>query len=107
MLRRRETTTCSEHQMKVNSNSNLSLLRVFGMTPGIMPAVHPQVAAEVPPVIPGAKPVTVEHIRVHGDGLEGNPGGDDADWEAIVFPPPSCATQKNRRYPVVYATGVR
>jgi len=25
-----------------------------------------QVQTEVPPVVPGAKPVTVEHIKVHG-----------------------------------------
>ena len=31
-----------------------------------------QVQTEVPPVVPGAKPVTVEHIKIHGTALEGN-----------------------------------
>jgi hypothetical protein len=37
------------------------------------------VATEVPPVIPDAKPVTVEHVKVHGAALEGNLEGDDMD----------------------------
>jgi len=45
----------------------------------------------------------VEHIKVHGAALEGNLEGDDVDRDVIVFLPPSYATQKNRRYPVVYA----
>jgi enterochelin esterase-like enzyme len=62
-----------------------------------------QVATEVPPVEPGAKPVAVEHIKVHGTALEGNLEGDAVDRDVIVFLPPSYATEKNRRYPVVYA----
>lgn len=62
-----------------------------------------QVKTEVPPVMPGAKPVTVEHIKVHGAALEGNSENDAVDREVIVFLPPSYATQKARRYPVVYA----
>jgi S-formylglutathione hydrolase FrmB len=62
-----------------------------------------QVKTEVPPVVPGAKPVTVEHIKVHGASLEGNLEGDAVDRDVIVFLPPSYATAKNRRYPVVYA----
>src|SRR4051794_10901959 len=31
-----------------------------------------QVQTEVPPVVSGAKPVSVEHIKVHGAALEGN-----------------------------------
>jgi S-formylglutathione hydrolase FrmB len=62
-----------------------------------------QVKTEVPAVVPGAKPVTVEHIKIHGAALEGNLEGDAVDREVIVFLPPSYATAKNRRYPVVYA----
>jgi enterochelin esterase-like enzyme len=62
-----------------------------------------QVKTEVPPVVPGAKPVAVEHIKVHGASLEGNLEGDAVDRDVIVFLPPSYATAKNRRYPVVYA----
>jgi enterochelin esterase-like enzyme len=62
-----------------------------------------QVQTEVPAAIPGAKPVTVEHIKVHGAALEGNLEGDAVDRDVIVFLPPSYATAKHRRYPVVYA----
>jgi enterochelin esterase-like enzyme len=62
-----------------------------------------QVQTEVPPVVPGAKPVTVEHVKIHGVSLEGNLEGDDVDRDAIVFLPPSYQKDKHRRYPVVYA----
>jgi enterochelin esterase-like enzyme len=62
-----------------------------------------QVQTEVPAVVPGAKPVTVEHIKVHGQSLEGNLGGEATDRDVIVFLPPSYSQEKQRRYPVVYA----
>ncbi len=62
-----------------------------------------QVETIVPPVVAGAKPVTVEHIKIHGAALEGNLEGDVVDRDAIVFLPPSYAKEKTRRYPVVYA----
>lgn len=62
-----------------------------------------QVKTEVPAVVPGAKPVAVEHIKVHGVALEGNLENDDVDREVIVFLPPSYEADKSRRYPVVYA----
>jgi len=62
-----------------------------------------QVATDVPAVVPTAKPVTVEHIKIHGAALEGNLEGDAVDRDVIVFLPPSYADQKSRRYPVVYA----
>jgi enterochelin esterase-like enzyme len=62
-----------------------------------------QVQTIVPPVIPGAKPVTVEHIKIHGAALEGNLEGDAVDRDAIVFLPPSYQKETHRRYPVVYA----
>ncbi len=67
------------------------------------PKLVAQVQTEVPPVVPGAGPVTVERIKIHGAALEGNLEGDAVDRDVIVFLPPSYATQKNRRYPVVYA----
>jgi S-formylglutathione hydrolase len=54
---------------------------------------------------PGAAPVkkgTVEKITVHGKSLEGNLEGDSPDRDVFVYLPPSYATAKSRRYPVVY-----
>jgi len=62
-----------------------------------------QVQTEVPPVVAGAKPVTVEHIKFHGASLEGNLEGDAVNRDVIVFLPASYATEESRRYPVIYA----
>ena len=62
-----------------------------------------QVQTNVPDVVPGAKPVTVEHIMIHGTALEGNLEGDAVDRDVIVFLPPSYQKDVKRRYPVVYA----
>lgn len=62
-----------------------------------------QVQTNVPDAVPGAKPATVEHIKIHGTALEGNLEGDAVDRDVIVFVPPSYARDKSRRYPVVYA----
>lgn len=62
-----------------------------------------QVKTDVPPAVPDAKPATVEHIKIHGAALEGNLEGDAVDRDVIVFLPPSYATRKSQRYPVVYA----
>jgi enterochelin esterase-like enzyme len=72
----------------------------------LMPVWHTamaQVPTEVPAVIAGAKPVSVEHVTVHGKSLEGNLEGDAVDREVLVFLPPSYSTSRDRRYPVVYA----
>src|SRR3954454_1988248 len=66
-------------------------------------AAFAQVKTQVPDPVPGAKPVAVERMKVHGISLEGNLEGDNADRDVFVFLPPSYATQKSRRYPVVYA----
>jgi enterochelin esterase-like enzyme len=50
----------------------------------------------------GGKQGTVEMIKVHGKSLEGNLEGDSPDRDVYVYLPPSYATDKNRRYPVVY-----
>ena len=81
--------------MKISGTCSLVL--------GLAVATVAQVKTEVPAPIAGAKPVAVEHIKVHGAYLEGNLEGDDVDREVIVFLPPDYAKDKNRRYPVVYA----
>ena len=77
------------------------------MTLSIMVALVPcfaiQVQTDVPQVVAGAKPVIVEHIKVHGPALLGNLEGDAVDRDVFVFLPPSYAKEKSRRYPVVYA----
>jgi S-formylglutathione hydrolase FrmB len=73
------------------------------MAVAVGPWLSAQVQTLVPPVIPGAKPVAVEHIKIHGAALEGNLEGDAVDRDAIVFLPPSYEKEKHRRYPVVYA----
>jgi len=67
------------------------------------PQLAAQVQTEVPPIIPGAKPVTAEHIKIHGASLENNLEGDAVDRDVFVFLPLSYAQEKTRRYPVVYA----
>ena len=78
-------------------------LMILGLLMGLVVFIRAQVKTEVPAVIPDAKPVAVEHIKVHGAALEGNLEGDDVDRDVIVFLPPSYKTRKNHRYPVLYA----
>src|SRR6185503_9079853 len=76
-------------------------LAVFAGVSGI--GVEAQVKTNVSEPVPGAKPVAVDHIKIHGKYLEGNLEGDAVYRDVIVYLPPSYATQKNKRYPVVYA----
>jgi S-formylglutathione hydrolase FrmB len=62
-----------------------------------------QARTNLPDPVPGARPATVEHIKIHGKALEGNLEGDAVDRDAVVILPPSYAGEPNRRYPVVYA----
>ncbi|MEO8308906.1 MAG: alpha/beta fold hydrolase [Pseudomonadota bacterium] len=62
-----------------------------------------QVETKIPPVIAGARPVAVEHIKVHGAALEGNLEGEAVDRDVLVFLPPDYGKDKSRRYPVLYA----
>jgi len=75
------------------------LLLCLGMSTG----ASAQMQTEVPPVVPGAKPVSVETLKVHSAAVEGNLEGNAADRDVLVFLPPSYAKEKHRRYPVVYA----
>src|SRR5678816_1754478 len=76
-----------------------TLLVALGFTVSVLA----QVQTEVPPVVEGAKPATVERIKIHGVALDGNLEGNAAERDVLVFLPPSYASQRNRRYPVVYA----
>lgn len=78
-------------------------LMTLGLAVAMAPRVAAQVQTDVPPVVAGAKPVAVEHIKVHGAALEGNLEGDAVDRDLLVFLPPSYDKEKSRRYPVVYA----
>jgi enterochelin esterase-like enzyme len=69
----------------------------------LKPQITPQVQTVVPPIVPSAKQVRVEHIKVHGTALEGNLEGDAIDRDVFVFLPFSYSNHKDRRYPVVYA----
>jgi len=82
---------------------NVHYFAMFTLALGLTMSAAAQVKTEVPPPVPGAKPVTVEHIKVHGTALEGNLEGDVVDREVIVFLPPGYAADRNQRYPVVYA----
>ena len=73
------------------------------VTAALAPSLAAQVQTEVPAVVPGAEPLTVERIKIHGTSLEGNLEGDSVDRDVLVFLPSSYAKEKRRRYPVLYA----
>ena len=69
----------------------------------VVPRAFAQVKTELPPPVPGAQPVTIEHIKVHSAAIAGNLEGESADRDVIVFLPPGYHQDRSRRYPVVYA----
>ncbi len=79
------------------------LLLALAASAALATRLQAQVETEVPPPVPGAKPVTVERVQIHGPALEGNLEGNAASRDALVFLPPSYEREKSRRYPVVYA----
>jgi len=85
------------------TTTKLIWFKALSVTIALTAQIGAQVQTVVPPVVAGAKPVTVELIKVHGTALEGNLEGDSVDRDVIVFLPPSYAKEKSRRYPVVYA----
>jgi enterochelin esterase-like enzyme len=62
-----------------------------------------QVETIVPMIEVGAKPVTVERIKVTSPSITGNLSGESAERNVIVFLPPGYQANKQKRYPVVYA----
>jgi enterochelin esterase-like enzyme len=70
---------------------------------GTTGAAFAQASTNVPPVVAGAKSVTVQHIKVHAPTIEGNLEGESADRDVLVMLPPSYKSSPNRRYPVLYA----
>jgi S-formylglutathione hydrolase FrmB len=84
------------------ANKFLCLI-ALGVVVSLEPDLTAQVQTDVPPVVAGAKAVTVERSKIHGKALEGNLEGDAVDRDVLVFLPPSYAREKSRRYPVVYA----
>jgi hypothetical protein len=63
--------------------TTLSLALAMGL------ALTAQVTTNVPQVVPGAKSVIIDHIKIHGTALEGNLEGDAVDRDVIVFLPTS------------------
>ena len=59
-------------------------------------------AAHAQKLLQSSSTSTVEFVKVHGRGLEQNLEGDSPDRDVAVLLPPSYATAKDRRYPVVY-----
>jgi S-formylglutathione hydrolase FrmB len=80
-----------------------TLLSAFWLSLAAQIGLPAQVKTEIPTVVSNAKPVTTEQIKVHGYALEGNLEGDAVDRDVIVYLPPSYASSKTRRYPVLYA----
>jgi hypothetical protein len=64
---------------------------LLAIAAGLAPHLAAQVQTDVPPAVAGAKPVAVEHIKIHGTALEGNLEGDAVDRDVFVFLPPSYA----------------
>lgn len=86
--------------------SRAARCRISGIAFVLLMAAAPafaQAKTQIPPLVPGAKAVTVQHIRIYGEALVGNLQGNAVDREAIVFLPPGYKKDPHRRYPVVYA----
>ena len=84
-------------------NTRFCYFLILTITVVLASPLAAQVQTETPAAVPGAKPVRVERIKIHGPALEGNLEGNAVDREVLVFLPPSYARSKSRRYPVVYA----
>ena len=84
-------------------NTRFCYFLILTITVVLASPLAAQVQTETPAAVPGAKPVRVERIKIHGTALEGNLEGNAVDRDVLVFLPPSYARSKSRRYPVVYA----
>ena len=77
------------------------MLTIVALAAVLAQAAAGQTPAPAAPKAP-ARANAVEHIKVHGKALEGNLEGDSADRDVTVYLPPSYASDRSRRYPVVY-----
>jgi S-formylglutathione hydrolase len=77
------------------------LLTVLSAAFGYSGAANTQPAFPTVP-IPAKLDGKVEHVSVHGRSLEENLSRDSADRMVAVYLPPSYATSRDRRYPVLY-----
>ncbi|HEX6926729.1 MAG TPA: alpha/beta fold hydrolase [Longimicrobiaceae bacterium] len=80
-----------------------TVIALIALTTGLPAPAIAQVETEKPPLVPGAKPVTVERIQIYGAHLAGNLEGNSPTRDVLVFLPPSYSQEPQRRYPVVYA----
>ncbi|WP_242123802.1 alpha/beta fold hydrolase [Sphingobium sp. Sx8-8] len=79
-------------------------MAVFGAALAMHAAPAPaQVTTGGPAAVAGARPVTIERIKVHAPTIEGNLEGESADRDVLVVLPPSYGREPRRRYPVIYA----
>ena len=82
--------------------TRMMVVAALAMAGASTPALA-QVATGAPPVVAGAKPVTIERIKVYAPTIKGNLEGEVADRDVLVILPPSYGREPSRRYPVVYA----
>lgn len=84
--------------------SALAFAAVFSLTAlGADPVLTQGPPAQAAPTqAPVAIKGKLERVKVHGASLEGNLMGESASPEVSIYLPPSYATDKTRRYPVVY-----
>ena len=75
----------------------LFLAALFGVLAGCWSPAAAQVETERPPVVDGARPVTIERVKVHSAAVEGNLEGNSADRDVIVVLPPSYRANPARR----------
>jgi S-formylglutathione hydrolase len=75
------------------------MLMILALTAALVQTAGGQTPADPKPP---SRANAVEHIKVHGKALEGNLEGDSPDRDVTVYLPPSYASDRSRRYPVVY-----
>jgi enterochelin esterase-like enzyme len=90
--------------VKTDTTITLQNRRASSALPSIMAAVSLALAVAVPAPAAAQSGTggTVEHVKVHSAAIEGNLQGNSAERDVLVYLPPSYATQRRRRYPVVY-----
>lgn len=85
------------------TNTKLVCFMALSVAIALAAQLAAQVQTVVPPVVAGAKPVTVEHIKVHGTALEGNLEGDAIDREVIYF----CRRATPKKSPAAIRSSMR